>query len=588
MEKKDKTRNRNRSHWLLSGFVPLRLSLYLLTLCLWISVPLHLFSADYPLWWIDRSVVYTNAVVTNDFAAANQGQVKWIAGKAMSELDEKLARIGGAGQSVSNMVASFTMGNNYFAVNAGQLKNTAQPFWARLVEVGYAGAYPWPTNNPAANDYAIVNIGEVKNLFSFDLVTDVAIIQPSLVTYAGDASGIIFALTNTTVSPVIWQLAPATNGGAVFSGGNFTQTGGTSVAVIPGHQAQLYAIKAQAQAYNFDTSELLVVKPGRIVVENSAGDSSTGPSNSPLNRLVLSGYTQITFQVFMDPATPENKGTEFIGWKVLDAIAEVDGDNDGISDNIDLVATNFSNDFSDGNTSGTISQRGDRIFQIHDLPGTNKGVRVVVSTGTQTAIVSTVGITPETVITIPAYTNADFELTFDTVHIELFSGQLEATAIGVEATVQAVMTGASVVDFDLITPSTLQASAPLDSETPVQISMNNQEPVLLQAGESLTTEFTSDLDGDGILDGIDENPLSDMRETVVIGGLDSGVKNVVDEKGWTIADRITLLAEAATNHGQFVEAVAKLAKELKDKGLITNKDAAALKDTAAKSDIRKK
>ncbi|MEK7352992.1 MAG: hypothetical protein AABZ77_00615, partial [Chloroflexota bacterium] len=210
----------------LSASVPCLLYPLLLTLCLSCSVPLCLFSAEYPSWWISRNVI-TNVAVTNDFAAANQGQVKWIAGKAMNELDEKLARIGGAGQAVSNMVASFTLGNNFYAVNAGQLKNTAKPFWERLIEVGYIGSYPWSENSPAANDYAMVNIGQVKNLFSFDLITDVDIIQPSLVTYAGDVSSLIFNLANTTVSPVVWQLAPATNGGAVFSGGTTAQTGAT-------------------------------------------------------------------------------------------------------------------------------------------------------------------------------------------------------------------------------------------------------------------------------------------------------------------------------------------------------------------------
>lgn len=145
-------------------------SVVLLSVVYSLSSVVYSLSADYPSWWTNRNVIIPSAV-TNDYAAVNAGQLKWVAVQAKAEMDAKLP--GGAGSNVNNMINSFTSSNNYYAVNAGQLKNVAAPFWARLIEVGYTNAYPWPvppvTN---ANDFALVNIGQLKNVFSFDLLLD--------------------------------------------------------------------------------------------------------------------------------------------------------------------------------------------------------------------------------------------------------------------------------------------------------------------------------------------------------------------------------------------------------------------------------
>ena len=72
-----------------------------------------------------------------------------------------------------SLISGFTASNNYYGVNVGQLKNVAQPFWARLIEEGYTNSPPWTTNTTADDmDYAAVNIGQVKNAFSFDISTN--------------------------------------------------------------------------------------------------------------------------------------------------------------------------------------------------------------------------------------------------------------------------------------------------------------------------------------------------------------------------------------------------------------------------------
>jgi len=77
-----------------------------------------------PVWWYKWNVVNSVAKVTNDFAAVNAGQLKWIATNAYNEMQTALT--GGAGTTVSSMVCGFKSTNNYRAVNLGQVKERSQ------------------------------------------------------------------------------------------------------------------------------------------------------------------------------------------------------------------------------------------------------------------------------------------------------------------------------------------------------------------------------------------------------------------------------------------------------------------------------
>ena len=156
------------------GGVSLRLVLGILVLAL---LPVLLW-AESPAWWTARGIQNTNPA--NDYAAANQGQVKNIATAAVAELDASLP--GGAGDVLlalaSNLSGTTPNTNDYAAVNLGQLKTVAKPFYDRLSDFGYDGAplspgqkYPWEGSTRQPNDYAMANIGQVKNLFSFDVTS---------------------------------------------------------------------------------------------------------------------------------------------------------------------------------------------------------------------------------------------------------------------------------------------------------------------------------------------------------------------------------------------------------------------------------
>ncbi len=96
---------------------------------------------------------------------------------------------------------------------------------------------------------------------------------------------------------------------------------------------------------------------------------------------------------------------------------------------------------------------------------------------------------------------------------------------------------------------------------------------------------TPDSDGDGIPDDEDECPDSDLSETVVIDGCDSGVTNYLFDNGCTISDLVGTCADDASNHGQFVSCVAHLTNELKRDGIISGREKGKIQSCAARADI---
>jgi alpha-tubulin suppressor-like RCC1 family protein len=136
-----------------------------LTIVTLIPLLLH---ADAPSWWSQRGVLLENAT-PDDYAPADQGQVKNISRAAAEEMDAKLA--GGAGDEIHSILDSWSVTNprsNEFApINLGQLKAVAKPFYDRLVLAGVVDTYPWLASLNKSDDFAAANVGQVKNVFSF-------------------------------------------------------------------------------------------------------------------------------------------------------------------------------------------------------------------------------------------------------------------------------------------------------------------------------------------------------------------------------------------------------------------------------------
>ena len=125
----------------------------------------------------------TTGQPADDYAVANIGQLKQIATQAAAEMNTKLPAPG-AGSAVNGLVAAWVAApapppapprDDYAALNLGQLKAVAKPFYDRLAELGYTGQpllpgqyYPW--TGVGAEDYALANIGQMKNVFKFSFV----------------------------------------------------------------------------------------------------------------------------------------------------------------------------------------------------------------------------------------------------------------------------------------------------------------------------------------------------------------------------------------------------------------------------------
>jgi hypothetical protein len=140
----------------------------------------------YPQWWTNQGLITTGSI--NDYAIANIGEAKNFTVAAIYELDTDLAQFGGAGPTLDTLAATLittstnptSQTNDYAIVNIGQLKNLTQPIYNRLMAIGYyaqpvgsgtttSGTYPWlATGHGTTNDYATANIGQLKHLFSFD------------------------------------------------------------------------------------------------------------------------------------------------------------------------------------------------------------------------------------------------------------------------------------------------------------------------------------------------------------------------------------------------------------------------------------
>ena len=97
-------------------------------------------------WWqkrgvTDESLVRYSAAGSRDDGAASMGQLKYVAGKAAEELDDKLHSIGGKGEAVKAALENLdgasdeTSGADNAPVDYGTLKDAAKPFFDRLFEV---------------------------------------------------------------------------------------------------------------------------------------------------------------------------------------------------------------------------------------------------------------------------------------------------------------------------------------------------------------------------------------------------------------------------------------------------------------------
>src|ERR1700678_438579 len=130
-----------------------------------------------PGWWSSRGAVNSNP--PNDYAYINEGQLKAFTAAAKDEMDARLPDNGGGGSgpALSNLVygwqqdyeANGRSTNDYLFINAGQLKTIGNMVYGQLAADGYTGLYPSWLHQNTNSDNAFVNIGQLKEVFNFDL-----------------------------------------------------------------------------------------------------------------------------------------------------------------------------------------------------------------------------------------------------------------------------------------------------------------------------------------------------------------------------------------------------------------------------------
>lgn len=91
-----------------------------------------------------------------------------------------------------------------------------------------------------------------------------------------------------------------------------------------------------------------------------------------------------------------------------------------------------------------------------------------------------------------------------------------------------------------------------------------------------------DSDEDGVLDGDDICPDSDLRATVIQQQCDSGVTNTLFEDGCTISDNLARCLNDASNHCSYVSCVADMVNEWNISGVLDGGETGEIISCAAR------
>ena len=182
------------------------------------------------------------------------------------------------------------------------------------------------------------------------------------------------------------------------------------------------------------------------------------------------------------------------------------------------------------------------------------------------------------------------------IKARLTAGDVVATTLGVDPSVRA---GADVAGFAMLnTPNPVQPGSSISHWDPIAAPNQLMEPSIngdlthaIAPPADLTLPLMRDVgwfpdaDLDGAADAFDTCPTSDLRPTVIIGGEDTGVANVLFTSGCTITDLVLAQSVGAGNHGKFVSGVAHLTNDLKAAGIITGAEKGRIQSAAAHASL---
>ena len=317
-----------------------------------------------PAWWTNANISTTNQA---SYAAANLGQLAWLAYSAREAMSANWSAVGGAGPAINAFIADLLNTNTpptnfYGAINVGQVKAVAKLFHDRRIALGQATNYPWTTPSDA-NHHAIANVGQVKHAFHFDI-------------------------------PVLVPTIPDEDNDGLDDGWEYTNFG-----VVE--------------------SDPLDDPDGDGLTNLQEQELGTNPELADSDGDGISDWDEVMGPISTDPNNPDSDGDGITDYLEVTGIGsnpnQADTDGDGILDNIDNCPTVANVDQADLNSNG--------VGSVCDpLEMTNA---VVVSNGTITVIPGEVVTNP---VTLEVTTNDDTLVT-NTI-TNLVGGVIDASTGG--------------------------------------------------------------------------------------------------------------------------------------------------------------
>jgi hypothetical protein len=167
------------------------------------------------------------------------------------------------------------------------------------------------------------------------------------------------------------------------------------------------------------------------------------------------------------------------------------------------------------------------------------------------------------------------------VDLSIRAGTDRIKGLAMLATFNPVQPGSSISHYDGIAfPNQLMEPA-------INSDLTNEVEPPVDLTLPLMTDIGWFSDQDGVPDGRDECIGSDLAETVVIEGCDSGVSNTLFETGCTIGDLVAQCAVGAADHGAYASCVAQTTTALSKAKAITGRQQGAIQACAAQSSIGK-
>jgi hypothetical protein len=196
----------------------------------------------------------------------------------------------------------------------------------------------------------------------------------------------------------------------------------------------------------------------------------------------------------------------------------------------------------------------------------------------------------------------DPTVTIPSVRITLADANAIKAQLAVPAAVSAtlgvnlgVLAGADAHNFALLyTPNPVSLGSTISHWDTIAFPNQLMEPNIngdlthsVRPPQDLTLPLLRDIgwfadkDLDGLADDRDACPTSNRAESIVVGGINTGVPNATFTNGCTINDTVAQIFAGAKNHGGFVSGVAHLLDSLVAQGTITDAEKDRIQSAAA-------